>query len=96
MQVVPEKPWAVEANPDMLVIDTKLHVLYVGAEAGISIFKEEGRGMQWLGNYTFGVSVHSISVNEETHDLYVPLPRMGGRPVLRILQVESNLLNANA
>jgi hypothetical protein len=92
MQVIAEKPWAVETNPDILTIDTTLHVLYVGAEAGISIFKEEGHGMQWMGNYTFGVSVHSISVNEETHDLYIPLPRMGGRPVLRILHVDSSQL----
>jgi DNA-binding beta-propeller fold protein YncE len=92
MQVIQEKAPAVEANPDMLVIDTKLHVLYVAAEAGISIFEEKGQDFRWLGNYTFGVSVHSLIVDEETHDLYLPLPRMGGRAVLRILHASQTLL----
>jgi hypothetical protein len=86
MQVLPEKPWVVEASPDMLVFDHPLHLLYVASSSGITIFQQNGRSFKWLGNYSFGVNTHSISVNEQTHEIYIPLSRMGGRPVLRIMR----------
>ncbi len=86
MEVIHESPWPVEAEPDMLQFDTSLHLLYVASGAGITLFKENGLEFRWLGSYTFGVSTHSLIVNEETHEIYIPLPRVGGRPVLRIMQ----------
>jgi hypothetical protein len=85
MEVIHEPAWTVESHPDMLVFDHPLHLLYVAAGTGISIFREDGRDFQWLANYTFGVNTHSLAVDEETHDVYIPIPRMGGRPVLRIM-----------
>jgi hypothetical protein len=90
MTVFPEPPWTVEAKPDILALDRSLHLLYVACGAGISLFKEEGRTLQWLGNYTFGTNTHTIAVNEETHEVYLPLIRVGNRPVLRIMRFNPN------
>ncbi len=86
MQVIPEKPWVIESNPDMLMFDNSLHLLYVAASSGITIFHQDGWAFKWLGSYSFGINTHSISVNEQTHEVYIPLPRMGDRPVLRIMR----------
>jgi hypothetical protein len=85
MKVIVEAPWPVEASPDMISFDTSLHLLYVASSAGISIFKENGPAFKWLGSYTYGVNTHSLAVDEETHNIYIPLAKMGGRPVLRIM-----------
>ena len=86
MAIIHEAPWPVEIQPDMLQFDSSLHLLYVASGAGITIFKENGFEFRWLGSYTFGINTHSLIVNEETHEVYIPLPRVGGRPVLRIMQ----------
>ncbi len=90
MKVFPEPPWSVETRPDIMVLDPALHLVYVACGAGISLFQENGRNLQWLANYTFGISTHTIAVNEETHEIYLPLPRVGGRPVLRIMRYSPN------
>jgi hypothetical protein len=86
MKVFAEPPWPVQVKPDILALDRPLHLLYVGCAAGISLFKEDGRRLQWLGNYSFAVNTHTIAVNEVTHEIYLPIPRIGNRPVLRIVQ----------
>lgn len=85
LQVIAETPWPVESNPDMIVLDPSLHLVYVGCGAGISLYQENGRSLTWLANYSFGVSTHSIAVNQETHEIYLPITRVGGRPILRIM-----------
>jgi hypothetical protein len=89
MQVISETPWPVEPRPDILSLDRTLHLLYVAAGAGITIFQEDGTSFKWLGSYTFGVSTHTLAVDEATHNVYIPLPKMGGRPVLRIMHYNS-------
>jgi hypothetical protein len=86
MKVFSEPPWPVQVKPDILAQDHTLHLLYVACGAGISVFKENGRTLKWLGNYSFSVSTHTIAVNEDTHEIYLPLPRLGNRPVLRIMR----------
>ncbi len=86
MKVFAEPPWPVEVKPDILALDRPLHLLYVGCAAGISLFKVDGRRLQWLGNYTFAVNTHTIAVNEVTHEVYLAIPRVGNRPVLRIMR----------
>ena len=85
MKAIEEAPWPVETNPDMINFDLPLHLLYVSSSAGITIFKEDGRAFQWLGSYTYGVNTHSLALDEETHDIYIPLAKVGGRPILRIM-----------
>ncbi len=86
MQTIAEAPWPLSPKPDMVVLDATLHTLYVGCAGGIAVFDEQQQAFRWLGNYTFGVNTHSIAVNEETHEIYLPLTRMGGRPILRIMR----------
>lgn len=87
-QAFAEPFWPVPLNPDILVIDHSLHILYVGCGAGLALFKEDNRRLQWLGNYAFGVSTHTVMVDDATHQVYLPLPRLGGRAVLRIMQYD--------
>jgi len=93
MHAIDKAPHAVLSNPDMLLLDHPLHLLYVATAGGITLFHEDGTSLQWLGNYTFGVNTHSLAVDEATHMLYMPLPRMGGRPVLRILRCNTSQYN---
>lgn len=86
MQVIKEDPWPVETGPDMIMMDRPLHLLYVASASGITLFRENGRDFQWIGSYTYGFNTHSLAVNEQTHEIYIPLPRMGGRPELRIMR----------
>lgn len=90
MKVFSESPWPVQVKPDILAQDRPLHLFYVACAAGISLFQEDGRTLKWLGNYSFGVNTHTIAVNEETHEIYLPLPRLGNRPVLRIMRYNVN------
>jgi hypothetical protein len=86
MAVISEKPWIVESKPGILAFDRTLHLLYVASASGLTVFQQNGRSFKWLGNYSFGVNMHTLAVNEQTHELYIPLARMGGRPVLRIMR----------
>jgi hypothetical protein len=89
MQVFPEPLWPVQLKPDIVVIDRTLQLLYVGTSAGLTLFKIDGRNLIRLGNFLMGINAHTVMVNDETHQVYIPLPRVGGRPVLRILQYKS-------
>jgi DNA-binding beta-propeller fold protein YncE len=86
LHTFPKVPWPLPIKPDMLALDRPLHLLYVACGSGIALFQEEGRSLRSLGSYTYGVNTHSIAVNEETHEIYLPLVRVGGRPVLRIMR----------
>ena len=90
MQALPEAPWPLTIKPDVIALDHPLHLVFVACGAGLVIFKEAGRAFQWIGTYTFGVNTHSIAIDEQTHQLYIPIARLGGRPVLRILQYNSD------
>lgn len=93
MRVFSESPWPVEIKPDIIVLDRPLHLVYVGCGVGIAVFQEEGRNLKWLGNYVYGINMHTIAVNEETHEIYLPLTRVGNRPVLRIMRYNANAID---
>lgn len=90
MKLIQEPPWPVAVKPDIIVLDRPLHLVYVACGAGISLFQEQGRTLKWLGTYNFSVSTHTITVNEQTHEVYLPLVRVGNRPVLRIMRYNPN------
>ena len=71
-------------NPDIVTIDTSWHLLYVGCTAGISVFQIQGRSLKKIGDFQFGASTHTIAVNDETHEIYLPFVSVGGRPTLQI------------
>jgi hypothetical protein len=81
-------------KPDIVTLDTHLHVLFVGCTSGVSVF-DESRAingvMHKLRDYIISSSsAHSIAVDENTHMIYIPLTDVGGRPVLRIEQYNPN------
>lgn len=91
MQPIAESPWPVALKPDIVVLDHPLHLVFVACGAGISIFQENGQALRWLGTYGFGINTHSIAINEQTQEIYLPLVKAGNRPVLRILRYAANV-----
>jgi hypothetical protein len=85
-------PLPLAFNPDIVRIDTGLHLVYVGCAGGISIFDESSRGLKKLGEDIFlgGGSHHTLAIDESTHLIYLPLASVGGRPVLRIIRYIAN------
>jgi hypothetical protein len=79
------------AGCDIARLDHPLHTLFVGCTTGIAMFNEAGGQLISLGSqFLGGNSNHTILVNEETQEIYVPLPSSGNRPILRILQYVPN------
>jgi hypothetical protein len=93
MKPISEPPWPIPLKPDIVVLDNTLHLVFVACGAGIAIFQEHGRAFKWLGSYNFGVNTHTIAINEQTQEIYVPLVKEGGRPVLRILRYNPSIGN---
>lgn len=93
MKTISEPPWPVALKPDLVVLDNPLHLVLVACGAGIAIFQENGRAFKWLGTYNFGINTHTIAVNEQTQEIYLPLIKEGGRPVLRIMRYISDIGN---
>ena len=77
-------------NPDILAMDRTWNLLYVGCSSALSIFQIEGRTLKKVGDFQFGVSTHTVSVNSQTHEIYLPLVSLGGRPTLRIERYDPN------
>jgi DNA-binding beta-propeller fold protein YncE len=76
---------SVGADPDVLAFDAGLRRLYVSAESGIiTIFDENDRGLQKVGEGFFAPNAHSVAVDSSTHRVYFPLQNINGKPVLRI------------
>lgn len=74
-------------RPDVLAFDTGLERLYVACESGVvSVFQVRGRTLHKLHDFRVAASAHTIAVDSGTHEVYLPLEDVGGRPVLRILK----------
>ncbi len=76
---------------DIARLDQAMHLLFIGCTVGVAVYDESpGRwtslGYQPLG----GGSNHTIAVVDDanTHaiEIYVPIPNLGNRPILRIAQ----------
>jgi len=73
-------------TPDVLAFDTERQVLYVACESGVvSLFEEQGRRVRKVGDQFVAPEAHSIAVDQQTHQVYLPLEDVGGKPVLRIV-----------
>jgi YVTN family beta-propeller protein len=86
MQVVSTHP--VGSGPDVLTFDPILHYLYVAAEDGtLSMFEQQSNDrLVKLEDIRVDPSAHTVAVDPQTHQVYLPLEKVGDRPVLRILQ----------
>ncbi len=91
MQPFPGPLLPVAFNPDIVRLDHSVQLLFVGCAGGISIFDESGRGLKKLGDYFLGGgSHHTIAIDEMTQLIYLPLPSIGERPVLRVIEYVAN------
>lgn len=81
------KTFPLGSGPDVLAFDSGLKRLYVASESGtVSIFAETEAQLAKLGDVFVEKSAHTISVDSETHKIYLPLKNLHGGPVLRIMQ----------
>jgi YVTN family beta-propeller protein len=80
-------------NPDVLALDRTLQRLYVASESGIvSIFSVQKDSLVKLEDI-FAPSAHTIAVDRQTHEVYLPLENVGGHPVLRIMAASNSGTN---
>jgi DNA-binding beta-propeller fold protein YncE len=75
----------VGSDPDVLAWDPGWRRLYVASESGVlSVFVAEGADLRALGELELP-HAHTVSVDPRTHQVYLPLQNLDGKPVLRIL-----------
>ena len=73
-------------KPDMIAYDDELGMLYVGTESNVvSVFRVKGKDIDRMGDVEVGANPHSVCVNSLTHEVYVPLENVNGKPVLRVM-----------
>jgi YVTN family beta-propeller protein len=78
---------AVGSGPDVLAFDPGLHRLYVASEGGtLSVFDQQGGQIVKREDIRVDPSAHTVAVDPNSHRVYLPLEKVGDRPVLRILQ----------
>jgi DNA-binding beta-propeller fold protein YncE len=74
-------------EPDVLAMDPARHRLFVASESGVlTALEARGDSLLPLAGYR-APHAHSVAVDPATHLVYVPLENVGGRPVLRILDL---------
>lgn len=81
-------------GPDVLAFDPGLQRLYVATESDIvSVFQLHDGSLAKLEDLVVAPHAHTISVNPENHEVYMPLQNIAGHPVLRILRPKTRRLN---
>jgi len=77
-------------QPDVLSFDPGLQRLYVATESNIlSVFHLRDRKLVRLEDLKVAAHAHTVAVNPENHEVYLPLQKVDGNPVLRIMQASS-------
>ena len=72
-------------SPDLMALDGGWHYLYIAGESGVvSVYDEHGRTLRALDEGYVAPGAHTVAVNQETHDMYLPLQNVNGKPILRI------------
>jgi DNA-binding beta-propeller fold protein YncE len=73
-------------DPDVLAFDPALQRLYVACESGVvSVLDERLGTLVKREDVMVAPEAHTVSVDPQTHLVYLPLQNVGGRPVLRIM-----------
>jgi hypothetical protein len=97
MKVIATDPTTtrLQGGPDIVRIDhnssLNVDVLFVGCQAGISIFDITPGKFHKLGDEIIGKGTHTIAIADLPQGIYVYLPmNIGGRPVLRIAKYNPN------
>ena len=72
-------------TPDVLALDGGWHLLYVASETGVlSVFEESGQALRKLYEGFVATEAHTVAVDEQTHQISLPLQEVQGKPLLRI------------
>jgi len=92
LKVFPDDPklTRLPAAPDIVQIDQPLHLVFVACNGGISVFDESPGNFHKLGDYVIGKGTHTVAVDEQAQLLYLPVPNLGGRPVLHVVKYNPN------
>jgi YVTN family beta-propeller protein len=78
---------SVGGAPDVLAFDHGRHRLYVASESGVvSVFDVQRNAVRKTGERFLGGNAHTVSVDQQTHRIYLPLRNVDGRPVLRVME----------
>ena len=73
-------------DPDVLAWDSDWRRLYVAAESGaLTAYWLDGVTLKPNGEYR-APHAHTVSVDQRTHLVYLPLENINGHPVLRVFQ----------
>lgn len=73
-------------KPDAIAYDEELGMLYVGTESNVvSVFRVKGKDIDRMGDVEVGANAHSVCVNPMTHEVFIPLENVNGKPVLRVM-----------
>jgi DNA-binding beta-propeller fold protein YncE len=82
--------FSVAKDPDVLAFDAQRQQLYVAGESGeVSEFSVTGNDISKRGESFLAFNAHVVAVQPVTHEIYFPLMKVDGRPVLRIMQAPS-------
>jgi DNA-binding beta-propeller fold protein YncE len=80
----------VAKDPDVLAFDAQRQKLYVAGESGeVSEFSVAGNDIIKTGESLLAFNAHVVAVQPVTHEIYFPLMKIDGKPVLRIMQAPS-------
>ena len=72
-------------TPDVLALDSTWHLLYVSSETGVlSVFEESGQALRKMYEGFVATEAHTVTVDEQTHLIFLPLQEVLGKPLLRI------------
>ncbi len=74
-------------TPDVLALDSSVDRLYVAAEAGqLAVFDIAGPTLKKIAQGNAGPNAHTVSVDSQTHLVYLPLTNLDGHAVLREME----------
>lgn len=77
---------SVGGTPDVLAFDQAMGRLYVASESGtVSVFQADGTGLRKVSEGDGGPNAHAVAVDPASHNIYLPLANLNGKPVMRIL-----------
>lgn len=79
------------SGPDVLSFDRGMNRLFVANESNVvSVFELRAGTLSKLDDVKVASHAHTIAVNPENHEVYLPLQNINGRPVLRIMQAATS------
>ena len=74
-------------DPDVLALDAGLGLVYVASESGVmALFHLDAGKVSRVGEAFVGPDAHVVAVDPLTHDVYLPLMKLGGAAVLRVMR----------